>query len=189
MTNPAIHINHLSYVSRLQTRALESIDLVVIHCTELPDLPAARNYGERIHYPDTVTGNSGHFYVERSGLIEQWVPRSRIAHHVKAYNERSIGIELDNKGRYPDWFDSRHQVMRQAYTLPQLDSLAFLLQWLSSEMPCLKWVTGHEFLDKSRVPASDNPEVLIRRKKDPGPQFPWQDLLPRTSLQFLGPEK
>ncbi len=189
MTKPAIHIDHLSYAPRLQARALDSIDLVVIHCTELPDLPTARSYGERIHYPDTATGNSGHFYVERTGLIEQWVPRSRIAHHVKAYNERSIGIELDNMGRYPDWFDSRRQVMGQVYTTVQLDSLVELLHWLCFEMQRLEWITGHEFLDESRIPASDNPELLIRRKKDPGPLFPWQDLLPRIDLKFLDPGK
>ena len=83
------------------------ISLVVIHCTELPDLPMARSYAERIHYPTSATGNCGHFYVDRDGAVEQWVPLDRTAHHVRGFNRQSVGIELVNSGRYPDWLDSR----------------------------------------------------------------------------------
>ena len=36
----------LPYESRLEQRPLSQVDLVVIHCTELPDLATAREYGE-----------------------------------------------------------------------------------------------------------------------------------------------
>ena len=98
-----INENLLPYAHRLVSRPTDSIDLVVIHCTELPDLATAREYGQYIHYPDSGTGNSGHFYIERNGNVEQWVPLDRVAHHVRNYNERSIGIELVNTGRFPDW--------------------------------------------------------------------------------------
>ena len=55
----------LPYVAALATRPVESIDLVVIHCTELPDLAMARQFGESIHYQASRTGNSGHFYIDR----------------------------------------------------------------------------------------------------------------------------
>ena len=42
------------------------VDLVVIHCTELPDLAIAREYGERVLH-DNGSGNSGHFYIDRDG--------------------------------------------------------------------------------------------------------------------------
>jgi len=179
----AIHQNHLCYVSSLEHRPLDSIDLVVIHCTELPDLATARDYGQRIHYPETGTGNSGHYYVERNGRVEQWVPPERVAHHVRSFNECSIGIELDNNGRYPDWFDSRKQVMIDAYPLPQINNLVELLLKLSSELPKLKWITGHESLDTSQIQTSDNPELLVNRKMDPGPLFPWNKLLPAINLE------
>ena len=131
MSKPVIHQNHLSYVSSLERRPVNSIDLVVIHCTELPDLATARSYGQRIHYPETGTGNSGHYYIERNGRVEQWVPPERVAHHVRNFNERSVGVELDNNGRYPDWFDSRKQVMTDAYPLPQINNLVKLLLKLS----------------------------------------------------------
>ncbi len=179
----AVHQNHLSYVSSLEHRPLDSIDLVVIHCTELPDLATARDYGQRIHYPESGTGNSGHYYVERNGQVEQWVSPQRVAHHVRGFNERSIGIELDNNGRYPDWFDSRKQVMTDVYPLSQIDSLVKLLLKLGAELPTLKWITGHESLDTSQIQTSDNPELRVNRKMDPGPLFPWNKLLSVINLE------
>ena len=46
----------LPYVALLEQRAPERIDLAVVHCTELPDLATAREYGERVLYP-SGTGN------------------------------------------------------------------------------------------------------------------------------------
>jgi N-acetylmuramoyl-L-alanine amidase len=180
-----IHENHLPYVSGLEARSFDSIDLVVIHCTELPDLATARNYGQHIHYPETGTGNSGHYYIERNGRIEQWIPLQRTAHHVRGFNERSIGIELDNNGRYPDWFDSHRQVMTDPYPVVQIDSLVRLLQKLSAELPNLEWVAGHESLDTTQIQASDNPELFVFRKRDPGPLFPWDQLLRAINLEQL----
>jgi len=113
------------------------------------------------------------------------VPPERVAHHVRGYNERSIGIELDNNGRYPDWFDSRKQLMTDAYPLPQLNSLVKLLTKLSVELPSLAWIAGHESLDTSQIPASDRPELFVCRKRDPGPMFPWKELLPQIKLEKL----
>ncbi len=179
--------NPLPYAERLEHRDGDSIDLVVIHCTELPDLETAREYGERIMYPESATGNSGHFYIGRSGRIEQWVPLNRVAHHVRGYNERSVGIELVNRGRHPEWFDSRCQVMTEPYPLAQLNSLIGLVLLLKHELPGLTRISGHENLDRSLVAATDKPELLVYRKKDPGPLFPWKELLPVVGLEMLTP--
>src|SRR5690606_27639077 len=93
----------LPYESRLETRPLSQVDLVVIHCTELPDLATAREYGERVLYLPRAdgsggTGNSGHYYVDRDGSCHRYVAPDRIAHHVRGYNPRSVGIELVNAG-------------------------------------------------------------------------------------------
>ena len=178
---------HLPYVSRLESRKSSSIDMAVIHCTELPDLEAARDYGKKVLYQKSGTGNSGHYYIERSGNIEQWVPIDRIAHHVRGYNATSIGIELDNHGRFPDWFGSRTQGMTQAYTSIQLDALIALLERLQAECEDLQWLAGHEDLDLSQLPASDRPGVLVRRKMDPGPLFPWKKILASTNLERFIP--
>ena len=181
-------VNHLPYVSHLDKRSLADVDLVVIHCTELPDLAMARVYGERVHYPESGTGNCGHYYVEQGGRVEEWVPPDRIAHHVRGYNDHSIGIELDNPGRYPDWFDSRSQKMDQPYTAVQLDNLVRLLHLLRNAIPGILLVSGHDMLDLERVASSDDPGLQVRRKMDPGPLFPWDKVLAATGLELFKPQ-
>lgn len=176
MPGPGLHHRHLSYTNLLAARSAETIDLAVIHCTELPDLASARAYGERIVYPESGTGNSGHYYIDRNGSVEEWVPAERISHHVRGYNERSVGIELVNLGRYPDWLDSRRQTMSEPYPPAQVEALAGLLRGLAGRLPSLRWIAGHDALDDAQVAASDDPALLVRRKLDPGPLFPWAAL-------------
>lgn len=184
MLMPAIRNWPLPYASRLQTRDLVSIDLVVMHCTELPDLATAREYGERICHP-SGTGNSGHFYIDRDGSICQFVDCVRMAHHVRNLNHRSIGIELINTGRWPAWFDSHNQLMSEAYTEAQLESLLGLLVWLRHRLPAMRLIAGHEDLDRERIPASDDPQKTVFRKRDPGPAFPWQRVIHASGLQRM----
>ena len=190
-TDPAplpIRVDWLPYAMHLQARTTAAIDLVVIHCTELPDLATARRFGEDIHYPQTATGNSGHFYVDRDGTVHQYVPLDRVAHHTRGYNPRSVGIELVNTGRHPDWLDSRRQAMDEPYPGMQVEALVVLLGQLQSTLPNLKWIAGHEDLDTTEVEASDDPSRTVRRKQDPGPLFPWPDVLRAVGLQRLRPD-
>lgn len=182
MSEVPIFPRFLPYAEILDQRTLEDIDLAVIHCTELPDLANARKFGETIRYPASGTGNSGHFYIDRDGQVEQWVPTDRVAHHVRGFNERSIGIELVNLGRYPNWLNSDAQQMSEHYGPIQLQSLISLLGALCTALPGLQWICGHEHLDKDRVPASDKPTVSVRRKLDPGPLFPWPEILQAPAL-------
>ena len=182
MSEVSILSRFLPYTEFLDQRSPQDIDLAVIHCTELPDLASARKYGEIVHYPSSGTGNSGHFYIDRDGQVEQWVPTDRIAHHVRGFNERSIGIELVNLGRYPHWLNSGAQQMSEHYGPIQLQSLISLLGALCTALPGLLWICGHEHLDNGRVPASDKPTVSVRRRLDPGPLFPWPDILQAPAL-------
>lgn len=172
----------LPYEARLPERAPADVDLVVIHCTELPDLAMAREYGERVLYEDRGTGASGHYYVDRDGSILCYVDPSRTANHTRGYNPRSIGIELVNLGRYPEWFDSRRQVMTEPYPEAQITALRALLRYLLERFPSLRHIAGHEDLDTAMVPASDDPETEVPRKRDPGPQFPWARAMADTGL-------
>ena len=175
----------LPYASRLESRHSEGIRLVVIHCTELPDLAMARIWGEKEIYPQSQTGNSGHFYIDRDGSIEQWVPLNRVAHHVRSFNPQSVGIELVNNGRYPDWFNSGHQQMTESYPDIQIEVLTDLLNHLAEKLPGLKDVAGHQDLDTEIRPAEDHPEIMIKRKLDPGPRFPWSVIMDKTLLRRL----
>ena len=178
-----IRLHPLPYVDALAARELAAIDTVVIHCTELPDLATAREYGERILYPASGTGNSGHYYIDRDGGIDEYVPPEHIAHHTRGWNPRSIGIELVNIGRFPDWLDSRRQAMDEPYTEGQVESLVALLADLQARIPSLVQIAGHEDLDLDEVEASDDPAVKVRRKRDPGPLFPWNEVLQAVPLQ------
>ena len=184
MQSPAIQDQPLPYVARLQSRALADIDLVAIHCTELPDLATAREYGERIVHA-SGTGNSGHYYVDRDGGIARYVPDQCVAHHVRGHNEHAIGIELVNTGRWPDWFDSRKQVMTEPYPDIQIDALLALLAHLRGTLPNLRHIAGHEDLDTELIAASDDPAKQVRRKLDPGPQFPWPRIVDACGLRRL----
>jgi N-acetylmuramoyl-L-alanine amidase len=182
MNELQIHQRHLPYAACLDLRDTDSIDLVVIHCTELPDLATARIYGEKIHHAVSGTGNSGHYYIDRDGRVEQWVPPQRIAHHVREFNKHSIGIELVNLGRYPAWYHTDHQEMTEHYPQKQVDGLVGLLGLLHAAHANLQWVTGHDLLDTEWVPASNNPTERVYRKRDPGPLFPWDEVLNAVRL-------
>lgn len=183
-----IRQNPLSYTQRLENRDTRSIKLAVIHCTELPDLAMARVWGEKEIYPDSHSGNSGHFYINRDGSVEQWVPLDRIAHHVRGHNPLSIGIELINNGRYPDWFHSARQQMTEPYPGAQIEALATLLNQLTTQLPGLEDIAGHQDLDTAMLPSEDKPDIMIKRKLDPGPHFPWSELMNKISLNRLTAE-
>lgn len=179
-----VHDLPLPYVDRLPERPAAVVERVVIHCTELPDLAMAREYGERVLHA-SGTGNSGHYYIDRDGIVLRYVPGTRIAHHVRGHNADSIGIELVNTGRYPDWFDTRCQRMTEPYPAAQIDALLALLAQLRDEFPGLRRIAGHEDLDTDTIPASDDPAQQVRRKLDPGVCFPWDAIVPACGLQRL----
>ena len=182
-----LHETPLPYAARLQSRPEAQVDLVVIHCTELPDLAMAREFGERVLYEATGTGNSGHYYIDRDGTAHRWVDAGHVAHHTRGYNARSIGIELVNIGRYPLWLDAEHQAMDEPYSEAQVAALVALLQTLQGELPSLRFIAGHEDLDTTEVEANDDPTRRVRRKRDPGPLFPWQRVLASIGLERLLP--
>jgi N-acetylmuramoyl-L-alanine amidase len=172
----------LPYVEHLEPRSPESITLAVVHCTELPDLATAREYGEIVRYTGSGTGNSGHFYVDRDGSVQQWVPLDRVAHHVRGHNANSVGIELVNRGRYPDWWHSTSQDQVEPFAEVQVKALVGLLRFLHEGLPNLSLITGHEQLDRIRIAATDDASRTVPRKRDPGPGFPWEHVIERSGL-------
>lgn len=187
---PAIAIADwpLPYEHRLAARPSAAIDLVVIHCTELPDMAMAREFGERIRYENSQTGNSGHYYVDTEGKVYRFVADTRVAQHTYGYNPRSIGIELSNIGRYPHWGDSRHQQFATPYTTAQIEALRALLAQLRNDHASLRFIAGHEDLDRRLEPAVDDPSIMLRRRQDPGPLFPWDQVLDGSGYTRLVPE-
>src|SRR3546814_14246008 len=99
-SNPLIEPWPLPWEQRLEQRPLSAIDLVVIHCTALPDLASAREYGERVLYA-SGTGNSGHYYIDRDARVLHSIAPDPRTHHTRCNNPPSIGIELTHPGPYP----------------------------------------------------------------------------------------
>lgn len=182
----AIH-HPVPYVGKLPLRDPAGIDLVVMHCTETPTLAIAREFGERLLYPEAGTGACGHYYIDRDGTLVCYVEPERIANHVRGWNPRSIGIEIVNTGRHPHWYDSRHQAMDDPYTAAQVRALLALLGHLRARFPTLRHIAGHEDLDTARVEASDDAARTVWRKRDPGPMFPWAEVLASSGLLRLRP--
>lgn len=184
---PPVEIDPLPYELKLDARPLSQIDLIVIHCTETPTLASARDFGERVLYEGSGTGNSGHYYIDRDGRIQLYVRPDRVAHHVRGYNPRSIGIELVNTGRYPHWRDSKHQAMDEPYPEAQIVALIALLAQLRQQFPSVKYITGHEDLDREMEASADDPTVQVPRKRDPGPLFPWPRVMQSVTWERLQP--
>jgi N-acetylmuramoyl-L-alanine amidase len=184
---PPVLIDPLPYELQLDARPLSQVDLVVIHCTEVPTLELSREFGERVLYTGSGTGNSGHYYIDRDGSVVLYVRPERIANHVRGYNPRSVGIELVNTGRYPHWRDSKHQAMDEPYPDAQVEALIGLLRQLQTQLPALRYIAGHEDLDTEQEAAVDDPAVLVPRKRDPGPLFPWAQVMESVELTRLKP--
>ena len=109
--------------------------------------------------------------------------------HTCGYNARSISIETANIGRNPNWGDSRHQAFTVEYTKQQIDSLLALLRQLRADIPRLHYIAGHEDLDRRLEPASDDPAIMLPRRQDPGPLFPWEQVVPLSGLERMSPAK
>ena len=183
---PPVEIDPLPYERKLDARPLSQIDLIVVHCTETPTLASAREFGERVLYEGSGTGNSGHYYIDRDGRVLLYVRPDRVAHHVRGHNPRSIGIELVNTGRYPHWRDSKHQAMDDPYPEAQVAALIALLAHLQAQFPSVKFIAGHEDLDREMESAVDDPSVQVPRKRDPGPLFPWDRIMEGVRWERLG---
>ena len=181
---PPASANWLPYIERLQARPLAAIDLVVVHCTELPDLASAREYGERELYA-SGTGNSGQFYTDGRARKEKYVPLQRMARRVRGSTPGSADVGLVNGGRWPNWCESRRRGVEGPYPPAQVAALLALLQALSATLPGLAWIAGHDGLDTDQVPASDDPSLRVARKRDPGPRFPWPQVLAGCTLAPL----
>ena len=101
---PALPIafDPLPYQDRLDARPLAQIDLVVIHCTELPDLAMARGTASASCTTGRGTGNSGHYYIDRDGSRAP-VRRSSTASRTTcaATTRARSASNWSTRGRYP----------------------------------------------------------------------------------------
>jgi N-acetyl-anhydromuramyl-L-alanine amidase AmpD len=104
-----------------------------------------------------------HYIVGRDGRVAASVPEDEVAVHTRGHNERAIGIELINAGDgsepYPD---------------EQMQALARLIHQVRTRWGiALIDIKGHDEVDHSTFICAGR---TVRRKQDPGPKFPWNEL-------------
>ena len=153
------------------------ISLLVIHNISLPPNEFAKNYVDQLftnclnpscHPYFEEIGHlrvSAHLYIDREGIITQYVPLNRRAWHAgessfdnrTCCNDFSIGIELQGADHIP-------------YTEIQYSRLGCLTRQLQSFFPLitLDRIVGHS-------------DISPGRKTDPGDSFDWKRYL--TLLQ------
>ena len=135
---------------------------------------------------------SAHLVVGRDGSVTQLVPFDTIAWHAgkssyaerHGFNKYSVGIEIDNAGRltpsggrYSAWFGRKYDpddvveaVHRNesktsywhAFSEEQIDTVHEICEALIETYP-IEMILGHE-------------EISPRRKSDPGPAFPLDNM-------------
>lgn len=107
-----------------------------------------------------------HFMIGRDGTVVASVPETQVAHHVFSHSERSLGIELVNDG------DGR-----DVYPEAQISALVELLRTLVRRYAIgPSGIKRHSDLDNGRLACAPG----RRRKVDPGPAFPFEDVVLRT---------
>ena len=171
----------------LQRRALSQITTVVMHCTELPTLADARRTARRsLRLLPKPSYTAAHFYIDRDGTVERWVPEDRVVNHVAGHNATSVGIELVNRGRFPQWHSSQMQDPVEEYPAVQVASTLGLLEVLVFRLPAATTLVRHSDLDERLVAATDDPSRRVRRRIDPGPRFPWAEAKARWERETGG---
>ena len=131
-----------------------TVELVVIHATNMADCAAAR-----ARLCDPTAEVSAHWLIAEDGRTEALVPEDRRAWHAGAgqwrgeddVNSRSIGVELANP-------------MDRPFPEPQMAALEGLLRGIMG-----RWRLGPEAVIAHSDMAPD-------RKDDPGPRFDWARL-------------
>lgn len=71
----------------------------------------------------------------------------------------------------------------------QINSIIELIKQLKTDLPNIKYLSGHQDLDVSWVPASDDQTncTLVRGKVDPGVMFPWDRVLKAVAMNRYQP--
>ncbi|MEM6333476.1 MAG: N-acetylmuramoyl-L-alanine amidase [Planctomycetota bacterium] len=143
-----------------------AVDSIVMHTTE------GGTSGTLAWLQNPVSQVSAHYVISPGGTIYEMVDITDKAWHATYYNSRSIGIEMVGFANQPStWNDDN------------LAALTELLAWLYQTYPTvpLEQPTGNAYdypNDTYNEPGLvAHAQVQPWNKSDPGPYFPWDDVL------------
>jgi N-acetyl-anhydromuramyl-L-alanine amidase AmpD len=113
-----------------------------------------------------------HYLVGRDGRVLKSIDEDRVANHAIGWNERSIGIELINKG------DGKEN-----YPHAQMLSLEVLLRKLRFKYPLIKIqnIVRHSDVDKRVFKCGLH---WIKQKQDPGSKFEFKKFLKKIEKRL-----
>jgi N-acetylmuramoyl-L-alanine amidase len=158
------------------------IDMVVIHSTGGPTCDAqtgqpiwvpAGEFETNMREIEAHPTLGIHYMINRDGTVRASVPEHQLAHHVFRYSARSIAIELVNDGDGKDPFPPA-----------QLSALVSLLQPMLERYGLRpSAIVRHSDLDPAMMPCAPS----RRRKVDPGPAFPYEQVLSRVAAGSVSP--
>ncbi len=158
-------------------KSVVPVDAVVIHTTEV-------NFeGTLGIFQSPASQVSAHFVIAPDGRIIQMVDTSRRAWHATYYNTRSVGIEMVGYANYPDTWNNNN-----------LSALMDLLAWIVTAYDIPLVHPGGNAFDfpndtYNLTGLVEHAQVQPWNKSDPGPFFPWAQVLDGTQQRIdVAPE-
>lgn len=104
-----------------------------------------------------------HYVIGRDGVVAKSIPEMQVAIHAQGHNDRSIGIELVNRGDGKDPFPKA-----------QVDSLIVVLRDIMARHGLgVDSVKRHSDVDTRTFECGGR---TVKKKQDPGPALDWIDL-------------
>ncbi|MEM9353425.1 MAG: N-acetylmuramoyl-L-alanine amidase, partial [Planctomycetota bacterium] len=168
-TLPEPEVTFIPSPSFGQRNLLSEVDTIVMHTTEI-NLAGTINIFE-----DRRNSVSSHYVIGGGGDIFQMVDLQDSAWHATYYNSRSIGIEMVGfAGSRATWNENN------------IAALVDLLAWLYQAYPDIPLVhpsgDAYDFPNDTYTQAGlvAHSQVQPWNKSDPGPHFPWDDVLDRV---------
>lgn len=103
-----------------------------------------------------------HFIIDRNGLLESSIPTNKVANHTLGWNQRSIGVELVNRG------DGK-----EPFSVGQIQTLVELVRILRVRYKSItpQRVLRHSDVDHTKFKCAN---LYVKRKQDPGFAFDYQ---------------
>lgn len=150
-----------------------SVNMIVLHAISGPECKngkvifsgASGDAQKWKTFFESEKDKSIHYIVDKQGAVAKSIDEDRVAWHALAHNGRSIGIELVNEGDGKD-----------DYPKAQIDALRALVKGIRSRHPDIsnKNIVRHSEIDHSTFECAG---ISEKRKRDPGPRFPYDEFI------------
>lgn len=162
---------HQDILRRIEHGERSGTRFITVHDMEADNIQAVRNYFATSS-PDAVGAHLGiDKGVTRTPKVQQWADLDALVYHAKGANSESIGIELCGFASQP----RRTWVLRRGQRIALAETIARL---------CHEYHLGeprHKGSDKN---VKGHVEIPAGGHTDPGPNFPWDLVMPLAVKRY-----